>query len=56
MERVLLPHPDISDAAVTGISVDESTELQHAFIVVETGSRFGEADVEAYMNWQVTSS
>jgi 4-coumarate--CoA ligase len=57
LEGVLLSHPDISDAAVIGISAgganatagEQGTELPRAYIVVKSGSRMTDADVQAYM-------
>jgi 4-coumarate--CoA ligase len=54
LEGVLLSHPDVSDAAVIGVTAggaagEQGTELPRAYIVLKQGSRMREADVQAYM-------
>lgn len=62
LEGVLLSHPDISDAAVIGVSAggtsskhslakagEEGTESPRAYIVLKPGSRVEEKEVQSYM-------
>jgi 4-coumarate--CoA ligase len=57
LEGVLLSHPDVSDAAVIGITAggaagaagEQGTELPRAYVVLKQGSRMLEADVQSYM-------
>lgn len=57
LEGVLLSHPEISDAAVIGISAgganasagEQGTELPRAYLVLKEGSSLREVDVQAYM-------
>ena len=62
LEGVLLSHPDISDAAVIGVSAggtsskhslakagEEGTESPRAYIVLKPGSRMEEKEVQSYM-------
>ncbi|KAF5097862.1 hypothetical protein D0Z00_002235 [Geotrichum galactomycetum] len=54
LEAILLTHPDIADAAVTGFNVpDEGTELPRAFIVLKSGAGTGNAanDALAVKQW-----
>lgn len=48
LEALLLTHPNVADAAVTGFHVpDEGTELPRAFIVLKAGTGSGEAAEDA---------
>jgi 4-coumarate--CoA ligase len=54
LEGVLLSHPDVSDAAVIGVTAggaagDQGTELPRAYIVLKQGRQLRETDVQAYM-------
>jgi 4-coumarate--CoA ligase len=54
LEGVLLSHPDVSDAAVIGVTAggaagEQGTELPRAYIVLKQGRQLQETDVQAYM-------
>ena len=62
LEGVLLSHPDLSDAAVIGVSAggtsgtnvvakagEEGSEMPRAYIVLKPGSQMGEKEIQSYM-------
>ncbi|XP_050438535.1 uncharacterized protein LOC126844403 isoform X2 [Adelges cooleyi] len=55
LESVLLTHPDIEDAAVTGLPNPIAGELPIAFVVKAKDSKLGEMDVVEFINKQVSS-
>ncbi|XP_065197322.1 probable 4-coumarate--CoA ligase 1 [Sycon ciliatum] len=53
LERELLSHPLIDDAAVIGVPDDREGELPRAFIVRKSGTEMSEKDVMSFMEKQV---
>ncbi|KAB0794046.1 diffuse expressed luciferase 2 [Photinus pyralis] len=56
IEAVLLQHPDILDAGVTGIKDDEAGEIPAAAIVIKKGAHLDEEDVKKYVESQMSST
>ncbi|XP_065196707.1 uncharacterized protein LOC135828193 [Sycon ciliatum] len=55
LERELLSHPLIDDAAVIGVPDDREGELPRAFIVRRSGTEVSEKDVMSFMESQVAA-
>lgn len=53
MEAVLLSHPDVADAGVFGIPDEVSGELPTAAIVLRSGSKLTESELQKFVTGQV---
>nr|BAJ41368.1 firefly luciferase [Nipponoluciola cruciata] len=56
LEGILLTHPSIDDAGVTGIPDEDAGELPAAFVVVKPGRHLTEENVINYVSSQVSSA
>ncbi|HOJ70439.1 MAG TPA: long-chain fatty acid--CoA ligase [Syntrophorhabdaceae bacterium] len=50
VEKALLSHPDILDAAVIGVEDERWGEVGKAFIILKPGKRIDEGDINSFLN------
>ncbi|HEX4971402.1 MAG TPA: hypothetical protein VFV69_10105, partial [Steroidobacteraceae bacterium] len=48
VEKALLEHPHVSDAAVVGVPDEQWGEAVHAFVILEPGTVIAEPDLKAF--------
>jgi fatty-acyl-CoA synthase len=48
VERTLLEHPHVSDAAVVGVPDEQWGEAVHAFVILEPGATIAQPELEAF--------
>ncbi|RKQ90026.1 acyl-CoA synthetase (AMP-forming)/AMP-acid ligase II [Mycolicibacterium mucogenicum 261Sha1.1M5] len=53
LEALLLTHPEIADAAVIGVTVEDGEEVPKAFVVRAEGSALAESDVMEFVTERV---
>ena len=50
LENILLSHPDIADAGVTGLPNSLAGELPFAYVVLKPGSKLTEQQLHEFVN------